>query len=74
MEKSEFNLVLPKELKDLEPKREITLVKGDITEIKADAIVSPTTPDLETLPTGVAGAIMRKAGSNGKLRLIQLCF
>lgn len=62
MEKSEFDLILPKELKDLEPKREITLVKGDITEVKADAIVSPTTPDLETLPIGVAGAILRKAG------------
>ena len=63
MESSEFDLALPKELKDLEPRREITLVKGDITEVRADAIVSPTTPDLETLPIGVAGAILRKAGS-----------
>jgi len=38
------------------------LLKGDITEVKTDAIVSPTTPDLETLPIGVAGAILRKAG------------
>ena len=41
----------------------ITVIKGDITDIEADAIVNAANTDL-ILGSGVAGAIRRKGGMN----------
>lgn len=45
---------------DFDPR--ISVVVGDLTDIKADAIVCPALPDLDVMYVGVAGAIRMKSG------------